>query len=88
MKREQLVCALNEAIGRGSGRMGRVERCDETGATRVAMWVDVGDLEAREMDLLCGKVEVEDPVPVYESAGWEWPPGYEVSGGCDCGGQG
>ena len=73
LKRTQLSHALNEAIRNGSGRMGKIERCDETGVTKVLMWVDVGDLEARE----CGKEEVEDPVPVYDKGEWEWPPSYE-----------
>ena len=51
--------------------MGRIESCDETGLTRVLMWIDVGDLIAQE----CGK-EVEDPVPTYEKGEWEWPPKY------------
>jgi hypothetical protein len=73
LERTQLSHALNEAIGRGSGRMGKIERSDETGVTKVSMWVDVGDLMARE----CGKEELEDPVPVYERSEWEWPPSYE-----------
>ena len=71
LKHFQLDHALNEAIGKESGRMGRIESCDETGLTRVLMWIDVGDLIAQE----CGK-EVEDPVPTYEKGEWEWPPKY------------
>lgn len=71
LRHEQLSVALNEAIGKGSGRMGKVEKCGQTGVTKVLMWVDVGDLMARE----CGK-EVEDPVPVYERGEWVWPPTY------------
>jgi len=65
---------LNEAIGKGTGRMGKIEKCDETGVTKVFMCVDVGDLMAREMDAAEG--EVEDPVPMYEKSEWEWPPSY------------
>lgn len=70
----QVSHALNSAIGKRMGRMGRIERCDSTGMTKVLMWVDVADLVAREMD--CGKGEVEDPVPMYEKGDWEWPPIY------------
>ncbi|KAJ4989122.1 hypothetical protein SVAN01_05384 [Stagonosporopsis vannaccii] len=75
LKREQLAHALVEAVGRGKGRMGRVEKCLQTGVTKVFMWVDVGDLVMSE----CGKGEVweEDPVPVYDRGEWIWPPGYE-----------
>jgi hypothetical protein len=77
LRREQLACALAEAIGKGEEgrRMGRVEGEGEKGVVRVVMWVDVGDLVVRE-----GKEEVVDPVPVYERGGWEWPPAYE---GCE-----
>lgn len=79
LKREQLSHALSEAVGKSAGRMGRVERCGETGVVKVLMWVDVGDLMARE----CAKEEeVVDPVPVYEKGSWEWPPTYEI---CEAG---
>lgn len=68
LSRDQLLAALNEAIGKASGRMGRVEKCKETGVTKVLMWVDVGDLVGRDKE--------EEPVPVYERGGWVWPPGY------------
>jgi hypothetical protein len=54
--------------------MGKVERCRDTGVTKVLMWVDVGDLVVDE----CRKDgEVEDPVPAYEKGAWMWPPEYE-----------
>ena len=71
LKPFQLAHAVNEAIGKENGRMGQIERCDETGVTKVLMWVDVSDLVAQEF----GK-EAEDPVPTYEKGGWEWPPEY------------
>ncbi|KAF3003645.1 hypothetical protein E8E13_007994 [Curvularia kusanoi] len=83
LQREQLAEALRAAIAKGAsgdagaGRMGKVERCDETGLTKVLMWADVGDLVARE----CGKEEVVDPVPLYERGAWEWPPSYEACEG-------
>ena len=61
---------------KASGRMGRVEKCKDTGVTKVLMWVDVGDLVGRE------KEEEEEPVPVYESGGWVWPPTYEECAVC------
>ena len=54
--------------------MGRLEKCGETGITKVLMWVDVGDMATSE----CGKEEPEDPVPTYEK---EWPPSYEEGEG-------
>ncbi|KAH6614211.1 hypothetical protein C7974DRAFT_72883 [Boeremia exigua] len=81
LRREQLQRALTEAVSKREGRMGRVEKCRETGVTRVLMWVDVGDLVAGE----CGKEEAEgEAVPVYEEGGWVWPPSYEeCEGGVD-----
>lgn len=75
LKRDQLAHALGEAISHGEGRMGRVEKCRQTGVTRVCMWVDVGGLVIEG----CGKGDAgeEDPVPVYEKGGWVWPPGYD-----------
>lgn len=74
--RDQLAAALNEAIGKAGGRMGRVEKCKETGVTKVLMWVDVGDLMRRD------KEEEEEPVPVYERGAWVWPPVYEECAVC------
>ncbi|KAJ4401190.1 hypothetical protein N0V91_008088 [Didymella pomorum] len=74
--RDQLAAALNEAIGKARGRMGRVEKCKETGVTKVLMWVDVGDLMRRD------KEEDEEPVPVYERGAWMWPPVYEECAVC------
>lgn len=71
LSRDHLSTALNEAIGKASGRMGKVEKCKETGLTKVLMWVDVGDLLGRD------KVEEEEPVPLYERGAWVWPPRYE-----------
>lgn len=75
LNRAQLFHALTEAIGKKSGRMGKIERSDESGVTRAVMWVDVTDLVVREMGD-CGKEE--DPVPVYEQGAWVWPPSYEA----------
>ena len=76
LSRDQLSAALSEAIGKGSGRMGRVEKCKDTGVTKVLMWVDVGDLVGRN------KEEEEEPVPIYERGEWVWPPRYEECAVC------
>ena len=72
VKREQLTGALREAIGKGRGRMGRVEWDEKRGVVSLFMWVDIGDL-------MVGKEEEGEgePVPVYERGGWVWPPAYE-----------
>lgn len=71
LSRDHLSTALNEAIGKSGGRMGKVEKCKETGITKVLLWVDVADVLGRD------KVENEDPVPLYERGAWVWPPRYE-----------
>lgn len=54
--------------------MAKLEKFDERGVTKVLMWVNVGDLVARELS--AAKGELEDPVPMYEKGEWVWPPGY------------
>lgn len=73
IERGQLEGALREAVGKAEGRMGRVERCKQTGLARVLLWVEVGDLVVGKAE---GK-ELGEPVPVYEIGDWVWPPGYE-----------
>lgn len=80
VEREQLAGAVREAVGKEEGRMGRVERCRETGMVRVLLWVDVG---AEVFGAGLGKEAEEEmgsPVPVYEVGDWEWPPAYNYEG--------
>ena len=64
--------ALGQAIGKNEKRMGKVESCIGTGATKVFLWIDVGDVvpEASRP----GDAGDWDPVPKYERG--EGPPAY------------
>ena len=75
LRKEQLVAALGVAVGKGQGRMGRVERDRLTGVTRVVLVVDVGGVVLGVGVGERGEGEV-DPVPVYEEV--ERPPAYVV----------
>jgi hypothetical protein len=76
VKLNHLTHAMERALGKGEGRMGRTEKVKGTGVNRVLLYVDVGDCLVLE-----GGVEEEtvDPVPLYERG--EHPPVYvEVCG--------
>ncbi|CAO2654653.1 Nn.00g113860.m01.CDS01 [Neocucurbitaria sp. VM-36] len=72
LKKEHLVHALNKAVCKNEGRMGRVEKDTSTGITKVVLFVDVGDIVMGMGG--GGEVEERDPVPVYERV--EGPPAY------------
>ncbi|KAF1944363.1 hypothetical protein EJ02DRAFT_398531 [Clathrospora elynae] len=63
VQKEHLVHAVNRAICKSKGMMGRVERDTRTGVTRVMLFVDVGDCY---LDMGSEDAETRDPVPVYE----------------------
>ena len=75
IQKEHLVYAVNSAIGKNEGRMGRVEKCTKTGVRRVLLWVEVGDVLMNSVGFADGEA---DPVPKYERV--EGPPLY-VRGG-------
>lgn len=72
LKKEHLVHAVNRAVSRNLGRMGRVEKDMVTGNTKVWLFVDVADCVVPQDDGADG--EMGDPVPVYERG--EGPPPY------------
>ncbi|KAI4638733.1 hypothetical protein J4E93_009761 [Alternaria ventricosa] len=74
IRREDLVHAINSAIGKNEGRMGKVERCPRTGMKRVILWVDVADVFFGDVVQDERNVEDRDPVPKYERG--ERPPVY------------
>lgn len=74
IRKEDLVHAVNSAIGKNEGRMGRVERCVRTGMKRVVLWVDVADVFFGDVVQQEGNLEDRDPVPKYERG--ERPPVY------------
>lgn len=73
LRKEHLVCAMQKAVCKIEGRMGRVERDVLTGITKVVLFVDVADcvLAVGERG---GCEEEMDPVPRYERG--EGPPAY------------
>ena len=71
VQKEHLVHAVNSAVGKNEGRMGRVEKCTRTGVKRVLLWVDVGDVL---MEAVGFADDEADPVPKYEKG--EGPPLY------------
>ncbi|XP_014553824.1 hypothetical protein COCVIDRAFT_18313 [Bipolaris victoriae FI3] len=71
---DQFLRALGKAIGKDEGRMGKVETCIKTGAMRVSLWMDVGDVIGEWAMSRQGDVEDRDPVPKYERG--EGPPAY------------
>jgi hypothetical protein len=73
LKLEHFVHAVDKAIVKHPGRMGRVERCFN-GVFKVVMFVDVGELVLPSND---GGEDVLDPVPTY--ARGEEPPPYAVA---------
>ena len=75
IQKEHLVHAVNSAVGKNEGRMGRVERCTKTGVKRVLLWVEVGDVLMDTVGLADGEA---DPVPKYERV--EEPPLYVMGG--------
>jgi hypothetical protein len=74
IKKEDLIHAVNSAVGKNEGRMGRVERCMRTGMKRVFLWVDVADVFFGDAVQDEGNLEDRDPVPKYERG--ERPPMY------------
>ncbi|KAG9194426.1 hypothetical protein G6011_04461 [Alternaria panax] len=75
IRKEQLVHAVSSAVGKDEGRMGRVEKCTNTGLKRVHLWVDVGDTFFGDVMREEGDLEDRDPVPKYERG--EGPPAYD-----------
>ncbi|KAH7551621.1 hypothetical protein BM1_09255 [Bipolaris maydis] len=71
---DHFLRALGKAIGKDEGRMGKVETCIKTGAMRVSLWIDVGDVIGEWATSRQGDVEDRDPVPKYERG--EGPPAY------------
>ncbi|KAF1831087.1 hypothetical protein BDW02DRAFT_572378 [Decorospora gaudefroyi] len=73
---EHLVHALESAIGKQEGRMGRVERDPANGVKRVLLWVDAGECVGNDG---VGE-DIGDPVPRYER-GEGMPPEYVAGDG-------
>ena len=71
---DHFLRALGKAIGKDEGRMGKVETCIKTGAMRVSLWIDVGDVIGEWAMSRQGDGEDRDPVPKYERG--EGPPAY------------
>jgi hypothetical protein len=76
VKLSHLAHAMERALAKGEGRMGRTEKDKVTGVNRVLLWVDVGDCLIMQGSW---DDETMDPVPLYERG--EHPPVYvEVCG--------